>query len=206
MKAVDFKQKARLIYVTFCVINFAVKKGACALKNNLVLIGFMGTGKTSLGKMLANKLGCAFVDLDQKIEADNNMSIPDIFKTFGEAHFRRLERNAVNEVAQRRGIVIATGGGTVKDPNNVQALKENGIMICLTTSVDELLNRTAAQGERPVLDSHHKNQGDRRAAIEKLLNDRQQFYDQADYKIDTTDWSPLKLVDDIMKMVRSREA
>ena len=175
------------------------------MKNNLILIGFMGTGKTSLGKMLANKLGCAFVDLDQKIETDNAMSIPKIFELHGEEYFRRLERIAVEEVANRRGIVIATGGGTVKDPRNIELLKANGIMICLTTSVDELLNRNAIKGERPVLDSHHQSQGDRRAAIEKLLNDRQKFYDQADYKIDTTDWSPLKLVDDIIKIVRSNE-
>ena len=176
------------------------------MKNNLVLIGFMGTGKTSLGKMLANKLGCAFVDLDRKIETDNGMSIPDIFKTYGEPHFRKLERNAVEEVAQRRGIVIATGGGTVKDPRNVELLKAGGIMICLTTSVDEIFNRTAVQGERPVLDGRHQDHGDRRAAIEKLLDERKQFYDQADYKLDTTDWSPLKLVDDIIKIMRSREA
>ena len=175
------------------------------MKNNLVLIGFMGTGKTSLGKMLANKLGCAFVDLDQKIESDNGMSIPDIFKAHGEEHFRKLERKAVEEVAQRRGIVIATGGGTVKDPINVELLKNNGVMICLTTSVDELLIRTANRGERPVLDGRHQDHGDRRKAIEKLLEERERFYAQADYKIDTTDWSPLKLVDDIIKIMRSRE-
>ena len=175
------------------------------MKNNVVLIGFMGTGKTSLGKMLANKLGCAFVDLDQKIEADSKMSIPDIFKTRGENYFRQLERKAVEEVATRRGIVIATGGGTVKDPRNVELLKAGGVMICLTTSVDELLNRTAVQGERPILDDRHQDQGDRKAAIIKLLEERRQLYDQADYKVDTTDWSPLKLVDTIIKIVRSRE-
>ena len=175
------------------------------MKNNLVLIGFMGTGKTSLGKMLAAKLGCAFVDLDQKIEADADMSIPDIFKRFGEAHFRRLERDAVKEVAERRGIVIATGGGTVKDARNVQLLKEHGLIVCLTTSIDELLNRTAVQGERPVLDRDHQSEGSRRAAIEKLLAERQQYYSQADYTLDTTDWSPMKLVEDIIKFVRSRE-
>lgn len=176
------------------------------MKNNLVLIGFMGTGKTSLGKMLAAKLGCAFVDLDQKIESDSGMTIPEIFKRFGEAHFRSLERTAVEEVSSRRGIVIATGGGTVKDARNVERLKDGGIMICLTCSVDELLNRTEIKGERPVLDARDQDQGSRRAAIEKLLDERKIFYDQADYHIDTTDWSPLKLVDDIIKIIRSREA
>ena len=175
------------------------------MKNNLVLIGFMGTGKTSLGKMLAAKLGCAFVDLDQKIEADNEMSIPDIFRAHGEDHFRRLERQAVIEVAERRGIVIATGGGTVKDPRNVELLKNSGLIVCLTCSVDEILDRTAVKGERPVLDSQHQSHGDRKAAIEKLLDERRKFYAQADYTLDTTDWSPMKLVDDIIKFVRSRE-
>ena len=176
------------------------------LKFNLVLIGFMGTGKTSLGRMLAFKLGCAFVDLDQKIEADSGMSIPDIFRSHGENYFRQLEHQAVEEVSKRRGIVIATGGGTVKDPSNVELLKNNGLLVCLTCSVDELLTRTAIKGERPVLDSQHQARGDRRAAIEKILDERRQFYDQADYKIDTTDWSPMKLVDDIIKIVRSRES
>ncbi len=175
------------------------------MKNNLVLIGFMGTGKTSLGKMLAAKLGCAFVDLDQKIEADAAMKIPDIFALHGEAHFRKLERDAVEEVSKRHGIVIATGGGTVKDARNVQLLKEHGIMICLTTSVDELLKRTEMKGERPVLDNTHQSQGDRRAAIEKLLAERRQFYSQADYFVDTTDWSPLELVENIIKFFRSRD-
>ncbi len=172
------------------------------MKNNVVLIGFMGTGKTSLGKILAPKLGCAFVDLDQKIETDNQMTIPEIFKRFGEKYFRELEKNAVKEVSKRRGIVIATGGGTVKDEENIKMLKENGIMICLNCDVDEILFRTEQKGDRPVLDEHHKNHGDRKAAIEKLLAERKKFYDQADYKVDTTNWSPLQIIDDICKYLK----
>ncbi|MBR1396326.1 MAG: shikimate kinase [Selenomonadaceae bacterium] len=157
----------------------------------------MGTGKTSIGKLLAVKLGCAFIDLDNKIETDAKMKIPDIFKNYGEAHFRELERQAVKDVSQRRGIVIATGGGTVKDAENVRLLKQNGIIICLTASVDEILNRTAQKGERPVLDDRHQTDGDRRMAIEKLINERREFYDQADYKVDTTDWSPMQIINDI---------
>ena len=167
------------------------------MKSNVVLIGFMGTGKTSIGKLLAVKLGCAFVDLDHKIEADTKMKIPDIFKNYGEAHFRELERQAVKDVSQRRGIVIATGGGTVKDAENVRLLKQNGIIICLTASIDEILNRTVQKGERPVLDDRQQTDGDRRMAIEKLIDERREFYDQADYKVDTTDWSPMQIINDI---------
>ena len=173
------------------------------MKNNVVLIGFMGTGKTSIGKILATKLGCAFVDLDHKIEADSKMTIPKIFEKYGEKYFRELEKQAVKEVAQRRGIVIATGGGTIKDADNVRLLKENGVIICLTASVDEILFRTENKGDRPVLDKKDQDQGDRRAAIEKLLDERKEFYDQADYKVDTTDWSPMQIVDDICQYLKN---
>ena len=173
------------------------------MKNNVVLIGFMGTGKTSIGKLLSTKLGCAFVDLDHKIESDNNMKIPEIFSKYGEEHFRELERQAVKEVSERRGIVIATGGGTVKDSQNVKLLKENGVIICLTADVEEILSRTVNRGERPVLDKNDKDQGDRRAAIEKLLEERKKFYDQADYKVDTTNWSPLQIIEDICQYLKN---
>ena len=171
------------------------------MKKNIVLIGFMGTGKTSIGKILATKIGCPFIDLDDKIESDSNMKIPEIFKKYGESHFRELERAAVKEVAGRHGIVIATGGGTVKDAENMRLLKENGVIICLTADVDEILYRTENKGERPVLDDKHAAQGDRRAAIEKLIEERREFYDQADYKIDTTKWSPFQIIEDITQFV-----
>lgn len=169
------------------------------MKKNIVLIGFMGTGKTSIGKLLAAKLGCAFIDLDHKIESDNNMKIPEIFQKYGEAHFRELEKQAVKEAAERRGIVIATGGGTIKDKENMRLLKQSGVVICLTADVDEILLRTESKGDRPVLDAKDKAHGNRRAAIEKLLEERQIFYDQADYKVDTTNWSPMQIIGDICR-------
>ena len=174
------------------------------MKGNVILIGFMGTGKTSIGKILATKLGSVFVDLDHKIEADKGMTIPDIFEKFGEAHFRALEKQAVKEVTERHGIVIATGGGTIKDPENMKLLKESGIVICLTASIDEILFRTEHKGDRPVLDKKDADQGDRRTAIEKLLEERRQFYDQADYKVDTTDWSPMQIIDDICQYLKDK--
>ena len=160
----------------------------------------MGTGKTSLGKILSAKLGCAFVDLDQKIESDNQMTIPEIFDKQGEKYFRELEKKAVKEISKRHGIVIATGGGTVKDDENVKLLKENGVIICLTCDVDEILSRTEQRGNRPVLDENDK--GNRRAAIEKLLAERKKFYDKADYQVDTTDWSPMQIIDDIFQYLK----
>ena len=165
------------------------------MKSNLVLTGFMGTGKTSLGKLLAEKLGRAFVDIDQKIEQDTGLTIPQIFEKHGEKYFRELEKKVVAEISQRHGLVIATGGGTVKDEENLRLLKNSGVIICLTTEPEEIFRRTERRGERPVLDSDE----DRLQTIKNLLAQRQKFYAQADYTIDTTDWSPLQIMNDICK-------
>ena len=173
------------------------------MRSNVVLTGFMGTGKTSIGKILAVKLGCAFVDIDLKIEQEQSMKIPDIFKKYSEKYFRELECRAVEEVSMRRGIVIATGGGTLENPANMKLLKETGILICLTADVDEIIMRTQMVEDRPVLLKSSKEAGDRRTAILKLLAKRQHNYDQADYKVDTTEWSPLQIVEDICRYLRT---
>ena len=108
------------------------------MKDNVILTGFMGTGKSSLGKMLATRLGRPFVDIDNKIEDEAQLSIPKIFERYGEAHFRELEKSAVKELCEKRGLVIATGGGTVKDEENLRLLKNSGVVICLTTSPEEI--------------------------------------------------------------------
>lgn len=169
---------------------------------NVVLIGFMGTGKTSSGRMLAQKLGCAFIDLDQKIEKDQGCSIPEIFATQGEAAFRALEHQAVLEVAGRRNAVISTGGGTVKDPANMEALRASGVIVCLRADVDAILERTQTRGDRPVLDG--ADAGDRRAAIEQLLAERASLYAEADCVVDTSTLSPLQVVEKILRYLRSR--
>lgn len=172
------------------------------MRENVILIGFMGVGKTSLGKLLASKLGNGFIDLDEKIERDSGLTIPKIFETYGEKYFRELEKAAVKEVSTRRNIVIATGGGTVKDEENLQLLKNSGVIICLTTEPEEIFRRTARKGERPVLDG---GGNERLETIKKLLAEREKFYSQADFQIDTTDWSPLQIVNkicDILKLQR----
>jgi len=169
------------------------------MKGNVILTGFMGTGKTSLGKMLATRLGRPFVDIDKKIEDDAKLSIPKIFERFGEEHFRELEKIAVRELSERRGLVIATGGGTIKDEENLRLLKNSGVVIGLMTDPEEIFRRTARRGERPVLDG---GGNERLETIKKLLAERKKFYDRADYQIDTTEWSPLQIIDDICRYLR----
>lgn len=171
---------------------------------NVILIGFMGTGKTSTGKMLAQKLGCAFIDMDVRIEEEAGMSIPEIFAKYGEAHFRQLEHELAVRLSNRRNAVISTGGGTVKDPENMVALQKSGTIICLQADVDTVLERTSCRGTRPVLDK--EDQGDRRQAVEKLLAERAALYEQADFSVDTSDLSPLQVVEIIVKTLKTRGA
>ncbi|MEX5286035.1 shikimate kinase [Selenomonas sputigena] len=167
---------------------------------NIVLIGFMGTGKTSTGRLLANRLGRAFVDLDSKIEEEEGRTIPEIFKSEGEPYFRAREKDMVKRMAARRGSVISTGGGTIKDAANVAELKRNGCIVCLAASVDAVLERTAHAGSRPVLDREDK--GDRRRAVEALMEERRALYEVADYTVDTSDLSPLQVADDIIAYLK----
>ena len=167
---------------------------------NVVLIGFMGTGKTSVGRLLAGRLGCAFHDLDKKIEEQHGMSIPAMFAEHGEPYFRVREKEAVRDAAARTNLVIATGGGTVKDPENVALLRRNGVLVALTADVDTILRRTAARGTRPVLDG--ADAGDRRAAVVQLLEERQHLYEDADITVDTSGRSPLEVAEYIVQATR----
>lgn len=169
---------------------------------NIVLIGFMGTGKTSTGRMLAARLGAAFIDMDQRIEEEMGMSIPAIFEKKGESFFRSREKQLVKRLSARRNAVISTGGGTVKDPENVAMLHRDGVIICLSASIDAVLERTGRRGQRPVLD--RADQGDRREAVEKLMDEREALYKQADFTVDTSELSPLQVVETILRYLKSR--
>jgi shikimate kinase len=120
---------------------------------NVVLTGFMGTGKTTVGRLLADRLGYEFVDTDTVIE-ERHGSIPQIFAAHGEPRFRRYEREVAAELAARDGLVISTGGRLMLDPVNVKALGAGAHVFCLTASLDTILARVTAAGvadERPLL-------------------------------------------------------
>jgi len=152
---------------------------------NIILTGFMGTGKTTIGRQLARRLRREFVDMDALIEERTGLSIPRIFQEQGEAAFRALERALCQELAGRRGLVIATGGGALIDAENRAALAASGDILCLRADTDVILRRVGVGADRPKLDGD-----DRRGRIEALLAERAPVYDAFPLQLDTSDLSP----------------
>jgi shikimate kinase/3-dehydroquinate synthase len=148
---------------------------------NIALIGFMGTGKTEAGRLVAERLGMEFVDCDALVEARTGRTIADIFERSGEERFRRFEREVIARVSRQWGKVVATGGGAPKDPANIAALKRAGIVICLTARPEVIWERTHAS-DRPLLAVP-----DPRARISELLAERRSCYAEADRSLDTSD-------------------
>ena len=166
-------------------------------RSNIILTGFMGTGKSTLGRLLAQKIGYDFVDTDIQIEKQIGQSITNIFQTQGEAAFRQLESELVEELAQQEGLVIATGGGLVLNPKNIVALSQTGRIICLTASPEEILARISKQPEtRPLL-----LEKDPLAKINELLSQRDVVYKQFP-QLSTSALSPDKLVDEILTLTK----
>jgi len=159
---------------------------------NIVLIGFMGTGKTSVGIRLAEMLGMTFVDTDDLIEKDSGMIISDIFSKMGEDYFRDLESSIIERVSKLERQVIATGGGAVKREKNLQNLKSSGIVFCLYASPEVILQRTSGYDHRPLLQVD-----DPISKINEILREREQFYAKADYRIDTSELSIDQVADKI---------
>ncbi|MDY7041614.1 MAG: 3-dehydroquinate synthase [Chloroflexota bacterium] len=151
--------------------------------NTVVVTGFMGTGKTTVGREVARRLVRPFVDMDAEIEARAGKSIPRIFAEDGEAAFRRMETALCQELSTQQGSVIATGGGTPVDPLNRDLMMRSGVVICLTCDVDEILRRLRGGDgpNRPLLDV-----ADPRAEIERLLKTRREAYRAIPWQVDTT--------------------
>lgn len=148
---------------------------------NIVLTGFMGTGKTTIGQEVARQLDRSFVDLDNVIEARQGCSIRQIFEQDGEAHFRKLEADLCREAAIWENHVIATGGGALVNAENLAVLAAQNLVICLDCEPNALWERLAAATDRPLLDS-----ADRKERILSLLQARQPAYAKIPHHVDTT--------------------
>lgn len=169
------------------------------MKNNIVLIGFMGSGKTAVGKRLANKLNMKFFDTDENIEQVSGMSIGRIFNDFGEVRFRSEETLAVKRACSVKNCVIATGGGAVLIPENVDLLAKTGLIVALDASPEEIQKRVSKRNSfRPLLGNDKSIEN-----ITKLLEKRIPIYNKADYKINTTGKELETVVDEIMELLKN---
>jgi shikimate kinase len=147
---------------------------------NIALCGFMGTGKSSVGRMVAEQLRFAFLDTDTVIEARAGKPIAQIFSEDGEVAFRDLEKRIVKELALRDRTVIATGGGLVVEPENMASLKEHAYVVCLWASPETIWARVKNQSHRPLL-----NEPEPLEKIRRLLAERAPFYKQSNVLLNT---------------------
>ncbi len=153
-------------------------------KRNIVLVGFMGTGKTTVGRLLSKQTGMPLVDMDSVIEERAGKAISKIFAEDGETHFRTLERAIVRDLSAKSGQVVSTGGGIVLDPDNIPDYEKNGLVICLLASAETILERVRHDDTRPLL------AGDKQEKILQILETRRPLYEAIAHKINTDGLEP----------------
>lgn len=163
---------------------------------NIVLTGFMGTGKTEVGRELSRVLGWRLIDVDDEIVKAQNMSINEIFAKLGEPAFRDMETEMIRTVSRNRNAIISTGGGAVLRQENMDILRENGVIICLSATPKTIFERTSTNSERPLLKVE-----DPLRKIGELLEFRRPFYERADITIETDRKTPLNIAEEILERI-----
>jgi len=173
------------------------------MKTSIALIGFMGAGKTVVGKALAEKLGKEFIELDALVEQRAGKTIPEIFRQDGEVAFREREIEAVKEVSGRKNAVIACGGGVVLNQINIDRLRKESLIVYLKASPKVILRRTSKdENERPLLKT-----SDRASEIRRLLRFRKPFYERAaDITIDTSKLDVDSVAEEIIAKLKEKES
>jgi len=164
---------------------------------NIALIGFMGTGKSSVGQIVAHQLHFTLLDTDQVIEARAGKTISDIFTQDGEPAFRAMEKKIVAELATRKKTVISTGGGLPVNPDNLADRKSHSLVVCLWASAEKIWERVRTQTHRPLL-----LEPDPMAKIKKLLEQREPFYRQADVLLNCEQRSPREVAQHVAHQFR----
>lgn len=167
--------------------------------DNVILVGFMGAGKTAVGRLLARRLDRCFVETDDMITAQEGCSIPEIFAAKGEAYFREREAELLDLLKLKRGEVIATGGGLPCHPGRMEALKALGTVIWLAGDFEALYGRARRDGTRPMLDGRTK------AETEALYRERLPYYRQTHLTVDTGHLGVDQVVQRILALLGGRE-
>ena len=168
------------------------------IMKSIVLIGFMGAGKSLIAKELQRRLPMMKFSTDKRIEAKEKMLIPDIFKTHGEAYFRQAEALVVKELSEKEGVIIDCGGGVILDPQNIKSLKQNGIVFYLSARLEVIYDRIKNSKNRPLIQGQETLK-----KIEELLKQRQPLYEQAaDVVVDANDKSIEGPVNKILEVIK----
>jgi shikimate kinase len=186
--------------------NIAMETANGHRKSLIFLTGFMGSGKSTIGPILANTLGYTFVDVDKFIERKTRKRIVDIFDSEGEQAFRALERKTLLELAGLERAVIALGGGTIVNEENYRLVSENGVVIYLKLSPEEIIQRVQYRTDRPMLKDAHGNLLTHEALEDRiihLLARREQFYSRADVIIPADKLRIGAMIDEIVKQLRN---
>ncbi|NWF98914.1 MAG: shikimate kinase [Nitrospirae bacterium] len=164
---------------------------------NIILTGFMGTGKTAVAKELSSLLNLKMVDIDNEIEKAEGITINEIFERYGESKFRDIETEMIKKISPEKNLIISTGGGVVLREENIRMLKENGIIICLIASPETIFERTKNNSDRPLL-----KVSDPLKKIKELLEFRMPFYKKADIIINTEGKAPLQIAEEIIEKIK----
>jgi len=162
------------------------------MSNNIYLTGFMASGKTRIGKLLANQLNLDYVDSDSFIAERAGRSIAEIFEQEGEAKFREFEIEAIKEISQKENIVVSLGGGAITKSENVKMIRNSGILICMRAEPEILCERIGRNNNRPLMAGLEPEA--RMEKIKNMLSDREKFYSLADFSIESNDDPPEKRV------------
>jgi len=170
------------------------------MAKNIVLTGFMGSGKSTVGKILARKLKRKVVDTDDVIEKEAGMRISEIFKNFGEEHFRELEKKAVKKVSKLEKHIIVTGGGAVLKKENLENLRKNGIIVYLHAAPEIIYDRIKNEKHRPLLNVENPVK-----RIRELLEFRAPLYADHDIEIDTSKFAPEEVAEEILEKIEKME-
>jgi shikimate kinase len=167
------------------------------MKSNIIITGFMGTGKSVVAKELARKLKMEFTDMDRIIEERREMSVADIFAGQGEKYFREQENKLVKELSKKENTVIATGGGTLLSSDNARMLGQKGQIICLYADSQTIYNRVNKKNNRPLLKRENVL-----SEINRLLEEREEAYNNFTIKIETTNLNVQEVADKIITLLR----
>jgi shikimate kinase len=163
----------------------------------------MGTGKTAVGKKLADVMNRTFVDIDNEIELGLNCSINEIFEKYGEKEFRKIEGTVLENIVKRKNLIVSTGGGIILNIENMDKMKQSGLVVTLIARPEVICERLQGDSTRPLLS--HLDEKEKLEEIRKLIFIRAGLYSKGDFIIDTSDLSIESIVAEIMEFYNARE-